>query len=297
MLKLTDLAPGAEYARLVLHASGLGGELQRGISYAADGTYALLFSDPEDRSFGYSDGWVDDQRRVYRYSGMWYGPGAMTLTRGNAAVLARSPELYLFVRSGQRYQFQGRFECIDTEQVTALNRGVSARALVFVLRRVDDVEARAPEDSAVSRGLQRRLVQHGRPSMLRESSFVDVLDPEQRRTRLEKALGGHQAIVEILDDIFRDADASVHEDPESYDLLVEWSDGISLLIEAKTLPEWPLDRLRLGGRSAARVRLPCRTRVRHTAQACPGPRCRASSADLAYGVSRRAARNQSLDPA
>ena len=41
-----DLVEDKVYKRRDLHDAGLGGNQQKGISYPADGTYVLLFSDP-----------------------------------------------------------------------------------------------------------------------------------------------------------------------------------------------------------------------------------------------------------
>jgi hypothetical protein len=53
-----DLVVGRVYRRRELHLAGLGGNWQSGISYPADGTYVLLFSDPDARQeHGYAVTW------------------------------------------------------------------------------------------------------------------------------------------------------------------------------------------------------------------------------------------------
>lgn len=130
------MIPGTIYFRDDLH-QGLGGERQRGISYPKGGHHVLLFSNPEESQFGYRDGWTDSGRTTYRYWGMWFGAGPMQLSRGNARIIERSGELYLFVKDGYGYRFEGRFEYVRHESRVGVNRGKTEPAIVFVLRRVE----------------------------------------------------------------------------------------------------------------------------------------------------------------
>lgn len=243
---LATLRIGAFYARTALHDLGLGGERQRGISYPMLGSHALLFSHAPNEEFGYQDGWVDAAQGIYRFSGMWFGNGPMTLTRGNLAIVDRSPNLHLFVRSGTKYRYEGPFECVDYENVTGRNpwHGVAESALVFVLRRSSDAFTSAKVVEHSKRTVVRMPVKTGEVSGVRPDAFAEAeADPEMRRVLLEKAFGGHRQLVRRLSRAF-EGSASCSEDPRSYDLLVEWTDGVALLIEVKTLPPWTLGRVR-----------------------------------------------------
>ena len=132
---LRGLAHGRVYSRRELHHH-LGGERQRGISYPCNGGHVLLFSDPSDRSHGYHDAWLDGGL-TYRYWGMWFGSGPMMPNRGNAAIVKRSPHLYLFLRDGMGYRFEGQFACREQVDSFGSNRGTHERALVFLLERAD----------------------------------------------------------------------------------------------------------------------------------------------------------------
>lgn len=131
---LEDLVEGRCYSRTELHDS-LGGNRETGISYPAGGNHCLLFSDPGKVSeYGYADAPMGEDG--YRYFGHWYGSGDMAMTRGNKAVLNRSPELYLFTSAKCGYVFRGQFECRDWENERAAREGRSDMAIVFNLRRV-----------------------------------------------------------------------------------------------------------------------------------------------------------------
>lgn len=120
-----------------LHAAGLGGNVQKGISYPAGGGYVLLFSDPSKVSeWGYNDRW--DGVDSYWYFGEWSGAGDMTMTGGNQAIRERSPELYLFTAAAGGHRFAGRFGYESHHTDMAKRDGRTARALVFHLRRVGD---------------------------------------------------------------------------------------------------------------------------------------------------------------
>lgn len=107
---LRHLVAGEEYQRRAeLHASGLGADIYKGISYARDGEHALLFSgghgEPE---FGYKDGWDGP---FFLYCGEWRGDGDMQMTGGNRAVMDRSPHLDVFTGTRETWnRFEGRSE-------------------------------------------------------------------------------------------------------------------------------------------------------------------------------------------
>jgi hypothetical protein len=133
----TELVVGRLYRRSGLHEA-LGGNRQKGISYPKSGTHVLLFSGGTGREeYGYEDRWIDDRR--YAYYGEWAGTGDMTMSGGNAKIVDRSPELYLFVQRGTAgYEFLGRFECVRHERVPAIRDGREHNALVFTLECVAD---------------------------------------------------------------------------------------------------------------------------------------------------------------
>ena len=132
-----ELVVGRVYRRRRdLHAHGLGGNWQKGISYPADGHYVLLFSDPSrEADYGYRDSWLGHER--YRYYGEWDGTGDMTMTGGNAAIQDRSPELYLFVAAPGGHRFEGRFALESYGQEPAVREGRQFMAIVFQLVRAE----------------------------------------------------------------------------------------------------------------------------------------------------------------
>lgn len=133
---LDSLVVGRIYSRRSdLHARGLGGNWQKGISYPRLGHYVLLFSNPaRANEFGYHDGPVGTGG--YRYFGEWSGTGDMVLEGGNKAIVDRSPFLYLFVKDGSGQRFVGQFalESWNVERTT--RDGGEYRAIVFLLARV-----------------------------------------------------------------------------------------------------------------------------------------------------------------
>lgn len=134
-MSVEDLAVDSCYRRRDLHASGLGGSPQSGISYRRDGTHVLLFSNPDKASeYGYKDQPVGDVG--YRYFGAWNGPGDMTMTRANKAVADRSPELYLLTQAACGYVFRGQFELLNWQLERAARDGREDQAIVFNLQRV-----------------------------------------------------------------------------------------------------------------------------------------------------------------
>ena len=135
-MAVDDLVIGTCYRRRDLHLAGLGGNWQKGISYPADGTYCLLFSDPSKESeYGYRDAPAGETG--YRYFGEWSGSGDMTMTGGNQAIRDRSPNLYLFTDASCGRVFRGRFELVDWTTEPAVRDGTSHHAIVFALQRVE----------------------------------------------------------------------------------------------------------------------------------------------------------------
>jgi len=135
-----QLVEGRTYRRRDLHERGFGGNRQKGISYAAGGTDAFLFSDPSKvAEWGYRDTWVGND--IYRYYGEWSGTGDMTLSGGNREIIDRSPNLYLFTKTTQGHQFAGRFRCRSWQSTPAVREGRQWMAIVFDLERVGAHEA------------------------------------------------------------------------------------------------------------------------------------------------------------
>ena len=132
-ISVDDLRVGACYRRRDLHLGGLGGNWQKGISYPADGTHCLLFSDPSKASeYGYRD--EPFGADGYRYFGEWDGPGDMTMSGGNQRIVDRSPELYLFTDASCGRVFRGRFEFESWGWETTTRDGKELKAIVFTLR-------------------------------------------------------------------------------------------------------------------------------------------------------------------
>ena len=132
------LIRGHVYRRRDLRDAGLLGNLYSGISYPADGDHACLFSGgPNSESYGYCD--MPSGEKRFRYFGEWRGTRDMSLTGGNAALVDRSPNLYLFVNEGSGFhRFEGRFMLVDHERVAAEREGTIGEAIVFTLERVAD---------------------------------------------------------------------------------------------------------------------------------------------------------------
>ena len=120
-----ELIVGRLYRRSDLHDCGLGGNRQRGISYPLTERIACCSAISPRRLACYRDGPVGDDG--YRYFGAWDGPGDMSMTRGNEAVLERSPELFLFVKSRSTHQFVGQFECIGHRSERTIRDGAERK--------------------------------------------------------------------------------------------------------------------------------------------------------------------------
>jgi hypothetical protein len=129
-----ELEVGRVYRRRELHLDGLGGNWQSGISYPADGTYVLLFSDPEKGAeHGYRDRWQGDH---YLYYGQWTGTGDMVFEVGNRAILDRGTDLHLLIRAGAGHRYEGRFRLVRHETARTVRDGREWSAIVFVLERL-----------------------------------------------------------------------------------------------------------------------------------------------------------------
>lgn len=133
-MSLAELVEGRVYKRRDLHQAGLGGNRQKGISYPGDGTYVLLFSDPDSaHEWGYKDSWLGADG--YRYYGEWSGAGDMLSTGGNLALVERSPEIYLFVKVPNGHRYAGVFACIREDRIPAVRDGSEYSAITFTLAR------------------------------------------------------------------------------------------------------------------------------------------------------------------
>lgn len=132
------LIRGYQYRRRDLRDADLLGNLYSGISYPTKGDHVCLFSGgPNVESYGYRD--MPSGENGYRYFGEWRGTRDMSMTGGNLAILNRSPNLYLFVNSGDSlHRFEGRFMVIGHERVVAEREGAVGEAIVFMLERVAD---------------------------------------------------------------------------------------------------------------------------------------------------------------
>lgn len=134
-MALDELVVGRHYERAELHARGLGGNPQSGLSYPADGDYVMLFSNPRrEGETGYHDRW--DGPNEILYYGKWDGDTEMRLDAGNRKFIERSPELHLFTADRAAYKYEGRFEYIEHFPEQTVRDGEPARAIVFRLRRV-----------------------------------------------------------------------------------------------------------------------------------------------------------------
>ena len=143
-IAVDEFVVGRVYRRRDIHDGGLGGNRQKGISYPADGTYVLLFSDPNSRhEWGYKDTWVGADQ--YRYYGEWDGTGDMLSRGGNLAIVERSPEIYLFVKVSSGHRFAGRFACVREDRAPATRDGREYSAIVFTLKRAPLHQAQYPK--------------------------------------------------------------------------------------------------------------------------------------------------------
>jgi hypothetical protein len=134
-ISVEDLRIGRTYKRSELHDGGLGGSRQTGISYSANGSNALLFSDPSKASeWGYRDAPIGEDG--YRFYGHWYGRGDMRMDRGNSVLRDRSPELFLFAEANGGFVYRGQFECLGWDWERTARDGREDQAIVFRLKLV-----------------------------------------------------------------------------------------------------------------------------------------------------------------
>jgi hypothetical protein len=134
-VELDGLVIGDHYEQAHLHASGLGGNPQSGISYPAGGDYGLLFSNPaRENETGYHDRWTGPDEILF--FGRWDGDGDMQLDGVNRKFIELSPELHLFVVDAGSYRYEGRFEYVAHDEERTVRDGTPTTAIVFQLRRV-----------------------------------------------------------------------------------------------------------------------------------------------------------------
>ncbi|MGH2967185.1 MAG: hypothetical protein ACRDMH_17640 [Solirubrobacterales bacterium] len=84
----------------------------------------------------YDDHWIGNDR--LQFFGEWSGPGDMTMTAGNAMIVERSPELWVFIESGGLQEFQGVFAYESHRSLPMSRDGKPATAIVFTLLKVKD---------------------------------------------------------------------------------------------------------------------------------------------------------------
>jgi hypothetical protein len=91
-------------------SAAFGGTPFRGITYRADGDWVIAVSSSTGHEdYGYRDGWLDDARSRFKYSGEWHGCGDMTFSGGNAAIRDRSGRIFLFIKEDDAFVYRGRF--------------------------------------------------------------------------------------------------------------------------------------------------------------------------------------------
>lgn len=230
---LTILRSGERYERTTIQRQFGLGSLDARVFIGRDGAAVLLGEATE--LLGDSD--------EYDFRGEWPALGESALTGSNLAVIEFSPNLHLFAHDGDSYIYRGRFGCVGQQSRLLSRDGLATRGIVFRLVRAESSNRHAAAD-----GGELRLdeVSTLGPIQLVAGAFEAETDPAQRRLLLEKALGGHRALIKDLVQALRqDPSARCYEDARSYDLLVRWPD-IDLLVEAKTMEGDSVSRVRLG---------------------------------------------------
>ena len=117
-----------------------GGTTVRGISYLQGGSHVLLISGSSGEDVGrynYTDSWRQE-RNEFLYFGEWNGCNDMELLRGNAALVARSPNLHVVEFDGSDYVYEGRFLLVAHSHDRKTNPycGHDHNAIVFKLQRI-----------------------------------------------------------------------------------------------------------------------------------------------------------------
>jgi 5-methylcytosine-specific restriction enzyme A len=122
-----NLVTGQIYKRTDLHEY-FGGQRQGGISTPSQNNNILIFSNDRGDSFGYDDGWRDDN--IYLYTGEGQ-VGDMSFTRGNLAIrdhAANGKKIYLFIYVRKAHvECKGEMTCIDSEYFTTKDRSGNQR--------------------------------------------------------------------------------------------------------------------------------------------------------------------------
>jgi hypothetical protein len=139
-VELSDLVIGGHYERARLHASGLGGNPQSGLSYPAAGDYALLFSNPaREGETGCHDRWIGSDGLLFY--GRWDGDGDMPMNAANRKFIERSPRLHVFMADGASYRYEGRFEYVSHHLERTDRHGAPSTAIVLRLARVEGLSS------------------------------------------------------------------------------------------------------------------------------------------------------------
>jgi 5-methylcytosine-specific restriction protein A len=134
-----SLTVGQIYKRTALH-DYFGGQRQNGISTPSNSDTILIFSGSSGESFGYQDGWLDDDRTVFQYTGEGQ-EGDMVFTKGNSAIrdhLENDKRLLLFFSQYSGHvKYIGEMRCIDHGYFKTLDGNNTARnGIRFTLERI-----------------------------------------------------------------------------------------------------------------------------------------------------------------
>ncbi len=144
-----ELKVGKIYRRTDLH-DHFGGQRQNGISTPSERNVILVFSGASGESFGYQDGWFDDDRTVFQYTGEGQ-EGDMVFTKGNSAIrdhLENDKRLLLFFSQYSGHvKYIGEMRCIDHEYFKTLDgKNTTRNGIRFTLERISkDPIPKAPQ--------------------------------------------------------------------------------------------------------------------------------------------------------
>lgn len=131
-----NLTLGQTYKRTELH-DHFGGQKQSGISTPSKHNLILLFSNEAGTSFGYEDGWIDDDIFLYTGEGQ---KGDMSFTKGNLAIRDHSAlgkKILLFIYERKAFvRFVGEMIYVDYEYFFTKDRdSIQRRGIRFFLER------------------------------------------------------------------------------------------------------------------------------------------------------------------
>lgn len=131
-----NLSPGQIYKRTELHEL-FGGQRQGGISTPSQHKVILIFSSDAGDSYGYKDGWREDDIFLYTGEGQ---VGNMNFSKGNLAIrdhVTNGKKILLFIYVRKAYvKFIGEMTCIDHEYFLTPDReGKQRRGIRFHLER------------------------------------------------------------------------------------------------------------------------------------------------------------------